>query len=178
MKALSHKQCAHTVLGEICDRDGTWHTGFLPYGQLATLIGTTTADIMRRLQLLKIVEHRDGRHRLTRTAIQKCFGMVFQRYRKGQLVVSQDVILPAGMVNLVANLKATNLPETEIEKLSRAGNSQSSIAARLGCSQQAVSKHLKSLPARLQDWPIVGSWEDADHADKDNQTHNRSVFAV
>ena len=86
-----------------------------------------------------------------------------------------DVILPEGMVHLVTNLAATNLRETEIEKLAQAGISQSSIAVRLGCSQQAVSKHLRSLPPRLQDWPITGSWDDTEHADNDNQVHNLSV---
>jgi hypothetical protein len=178
LKTISNTQCAHPVLGEICDRDGTWHTGFLPYGQLASLIGTTTADLMRRLQALNIVEHLGGRHRLTRTAIRKRFGMVYRKHIKGQPGVCLDVILPGGMVYVVTNLVATNLPETEIEKLVHDGQSQSSIAARLGCTQQAVSKHLRTLPPRLQDWPIAGSWDDTEHADNDNQVHNFSVSAA
>ncbi|KAB2767625.1 winged helix-turn-helix domain-containing protein [Brucella anthropi] len=80
-----------------------------------------------------------------------------------------DVILPEGMVEVVTNLEATNLPETEIEKLRKAGLSQRDIAFRLDLSQQAVSKHLNSLPPRLTDWPIVGTWDEDDEGESDNQ---------
>ncbi|UVV66954.1 winged helix-turn-helix domain-containing protein [Brucella anthropi] len=165
-----NKQCASTLLGEVCDSNGTWHTGFMPYGKLAEMIGTTTADLMRRLRLLGIVEADErGRHKLTRTAIRKCHGEVYWRKPKGSPALQFDVILPEGMVEVVTNLEATNLPETEIEKLRKAGLSQRDIAFRLDLSQQAVSKHLNSLPPRLTDWPIVGTWDEDDEGESDNQ---------
>ncbi|GEM_PF-3217455 len=177
LKELSNTGCVSAILGEICDNAGTWHTGFLPYGKLAELIGTTTADLMRRLKLLGIVEYKAGRHRLTRTAILKRFGMVYRKGRKGDLDMSFDVILPEGMVEVVTHLKATNLPETEIERMNRQGLSQRTIATRIGMTQQAVSKHLKSLPPRLANWPITGTWN-IDEEKEPEQSDNQSVLAA
>ncbi|RLL74177.1 helix-turn-helix domain-containing protein [Ochrobactrum soli] len=178
MKGLSNTACVSNVLGEIYDGAGQWHTGFLPYGQFAGLIGTTTADLMRRLVQLGIVEHTGERHRLTRMAVRKRFGMVIKKHRKGKPDLRFDVILPEGMVHVVTNLKATNLPETPIEKMNRSGMSQRDIASWLGKSQQSVSKHLRSLPPRLKNWPVVGTWDDCSEADNDNRSDNHSATAA
>jgi predicted DNA-binding protein (UPF0251 family) len=75
-----------------------------------------------------------------------------------------DVILPEGMVLLVQKLEITNPQLTEAERLRDQGLSQRAIAARLGISQPAVKKRLASVPPRLSDWPIVGSWDnESDH---------------
>ncbi len=149
----------------------------MPYGKLAETIGTTTADLIRRLKVLGIVEYVNGRHRITQTAIRKRFGRVYQRRRKGGTTLKFDVILPEGMVEVVTNLDATNLPETEIEGMAKQGLSMSDIAMRVGCSKQAIHKHLNSLPPRLTDWPITGTWEDDDDEGQ-SRAVNRSVLAA
>jgi hypothetical protein len=126
------------------------------------MIGTTTADLMRRLKLLGIVEHTGERHRLTAMAIRKCYGTVYQKRHKDQPTLSYDLILPEGMVQIVTNLEATNQMETEDEQLRAAGLSLSEIGNQLGCSKQAVGKRLAKLPPRLTDWPLKGSWKDDD----------------
>lgn len=156
-------QAYHPVLHEIRDQYGVWHTGWLPFGQLADLIGTTTADLMRRLAILGVVEHREGRHRLSAMAKRKSYGMTYRRPAKGDRArLEIDVILPEGMVLVVQNLEATNPPLTEAERLRDQGLSQRAIAARLGISQPAVRKRLEVVPPRLKNWPIVGSWDEED----------------
>ena len=155
------KELCHPVLKEICDQNGVWHTGWLPFGKLAKVVGTTTADLLRRLTILGVVEHRDGRHRLTSMAKRKSYGTVYRRKAKdGKPRLELDVILPEGMVLVATNLEATNLPLTEAERFREQGLSQRDIAARLGISQPAVKKRLDAVPPRLRDWPIVGSWDE------------------
>lgn len=168
----------HPVLHEIRDHAGNWVTGWRTFTGLADLIGTTTADLMRRLAALDVVEMRDGRNRLTTIARQKGYGTT----RRGvagdaKTRVETDVLLPDGMVLVVKNLDATNLPMTETEKLIRTGLSQRDVATRLGISQQAVQKRLRAIPPRLKDWPVLGSWDDRDEADNDN-TDNPSACAA
>lgn len=111
-------------------------------------------------------------------AVRKRYGMVIKKRRKGKPDLRFDVILPEGMVHVVTNLKATNLPETPIEKMNRSGMSQRDIASCLGKSQQSVSKHLRSLPPRLKNWPVVGTWDDGSEADNDNRSDNHSATAA
>lgn len=159
---LSNRAC-HPVLGEIRDHAGNWHTGWLPIGHLADLIGTSTRDLIRRLVLLGVMEHREGRHRLTALAKRKPYGTTVRRRAKGGLPrLETDVILPDGMVLLVQNLEATNLPLTETERLHLEGLSQRAIGARLGITQRAVRKRLADTPPRLKDWPVLGSWNDGE----------------
>lgn len=156
-------QAYHHVLHEIRDQYGVWHTGWLPFGKLAEEVGTTTADLMRRLTILGVVEHREGRHRLTALAKRKSYGMTYRRPAKGDRPrLEIDVILPEGMVLVVQNLQATNLPLTEAERLRDQGSSQRAIAARLGITLRAVQKRLAAVPPRLKNWPIVGSWDEED----------------
>ncbi|MFK0385194.1 hypothetical protein [Agrobacterium sp. NPDC090273] len=151
----------HPVLDEIRDQTGVWHTGWLPFGKLADLIGTTTADLLRRLVILGVVEHREGRHRLTKWAKRKSYGTIYRRKGNGNLPrLEVDVILPQGMVLVVRNLAATNLPLTETERLRNEGLSLRSIAVRQGITLRAVQKRLEAIPPKLQNWPIVGTWED------------------
>jgi len=154
-------QAYHPILHEIRDQFGVWHTGWLPFGKLAEEIGTTTADLMRRLVILGLVEHREGRHRLTAQAKRKSYGMTYRRPAKGNVRrLEIDVILPEGMVLVVQKLEATNLPLTDAERLRDQGLSQRAIAARLGITLRAAQKRLASVPPRLRDWPIVGSWDE------------------
>ncbi len=154
-------QAYHHVLHEIRDQFGVWHTGWLPFGKLADLIGTTTADLVRRLVILGVVEHQEGRHRLTALAKRKSYGITYRRAAKGDVRrLEIDVILPEGMVLVVQNLEATNLPLTDAERLRDQGLSQRATAARLGITLRAAQKRLASVPPRLRDWPIVGSWDD------------------
>jgi len=164
-KELSPRKCFNPVIGEICDDKGEWVTGWLTFGRLADTIGTTTADLVRRLSLLGVLVYRDGRHRLTQTAIRKWYGKVIRKRIKGGPDVRVDVILPEGMVLLVRNLEATNAPETEAELLKRRGLSLSKIALQLGCSKQAVHKRLKESPPRLTNWKVSGSWADRREVD-------------
>lgn len=161
-RTMNDLRCASTVLGEVRDHTGRWHDGTKSYSDFANMIGTTTADLMRRLKLLGIVEHTGERHRLTKAAIRRCYGTVYQKRRKDQPTLFYDLILPDGMVLIVTNLEATNQTETEVEKLRAAGLSLSEIGNQLGCSKQAVGKRLANLPPRLTDWPIKGSWKDDD----------------
>ncbi|WP_376709970.1 hypothetical protein [Pseudochrobactrum lubricantis] len=161
MKLLSNTKCVHPVLGEIRDAEGKWHTGVLTYTAMARLVGTTTQDLIRRCLKLGIVEYKGERHRLTRMARQKCYGRTYkqpQHDRTGAMLCI-DVILPEGMVKIVTNLEATNPDETDVCRLLKKGYSQSRIASLLGCSQQAVSKKIKSRHPHLTNWPILGSWE-------------------
>ena len=154
-------QAYHHVLHEIRDQFGVWHTGWLPFGKLADVIGTTTADLMRRLVILGVVEHREGRHRLTALAKRRGYGTIYRRKAKGENSrLEIDVILPEGMVLVVQNLEATNLPLTDAERLRDQGLSQRATAARLGITLRAAQKRLASVPPRLRDWPIVGSWDE------------------
>ncbi len=177
---LSNRKCVSTVLGEICDDRGQWITGCLTFGRLAETIGTTTADLMRRLVMLRIVEMKDGRHRLTREAIRKQYGTVNRRRGKGKGSpdIRIDLMLPDGMVFVVTNLEATNLAETDAEILRRNGMSLSQIAQQLGCSKQAVHKRLAGRPPRLTNWKIVGSWAERKAANDDNHIVNLSVPAA
>ncbi len=151
----------HSVLQEIRDQNGVWHTGWLPFGKFAALIGTTTADLMRRLVSLGVVEHREGRHRLTAMAKRKSYGVTYRRQAKRGVHRQEiDVILPEGMVLVVQNLEATNLATTDAESLRDQGSSQRAIAMRLGITLRAVQKRLASVPPKLKNWPIVGSWDD------------------
>lgn len=151
----------HPVLHEVRDDAGRWVTGWLPYGQLAALIGTKVNDLMRRLTILGVVERRDGRNRLTAAAKAKNYGMInYRRSEKGRPRLAIDVILPEGMTLLVQNLEATNLPRTEVETMTDDGLSQRVIASRLGITQKAVQKRLAAVPPRLKNWPVLGSWDD------------------
>lgn len=155
----------HPLLHEIRDATGAWHTGWKTFGDFAALLGTTTPDLIRRLALLGIVEMREGRHRLTSWALSIRLGVTYYRPIVGRRSrVAVDVLLPDGMVHVVRNLEATNLPLSEAESLAREGLSQRAIAERLGVSQQAVQKRLRNVPLKLRDWPVVGSWAD----DSDN----------
>lgn len=159
------------VLGEVRDDRGNWHDGCLPFTDLARLIGTTTADLMRRLVMLGVVERQEIRHRLTSTAKRSGYGTTYRcRAKGGKPRLEMDLILPEGMVLVVRNLEATNPPITETERLAEAGLSQRAIAARLGITQQAVHKRLSALPPRLKNWPVLGSWEDREAGDNDNHT--------
>lgn len=149
----------HDTLQEICDSKGVWHTGWLTFGKLADVIGTTTTDLMRRLVALGVLEHDGQRHRLTSWSKGKCYGEVYRKRKADGARLEIDVILPEGMVLLVQNLEQTNLPVTEAESLSEQGLSQRAIATRLGISQPAVKKRLDSIPPRLSNWPVVGSWD-------------------
>lgn len=154
-------QAYHPVLHEVRDHAGNWVTGWLPFGHLAGLIGTTTADLMRRLTVLDVVELIDGRHRLTPLAKRELYGTTLHhRPRPGSPRLKLDVMLPDGMVLLVQNLEATNAPVTEAEKLAGQGFSQRAIAGRLGITLRAVQKRLAAVPPQLKNWPVVGSWED------------------
>lgn len=164
----------HPVLHEIRDQQGYWVTGWCKFSDLADLIGTTTADLMRRLSMLGVVEYREGRHRLTPLAKQKLYGETLRGVDEdsGQRF-TLDVILPDGMVHLVQNLEATNAPVTETERLIDEGLSRKEVARRLDITPKAVRKRLASVPPRLKDWPVLGSWDDADEevgndADNDN----------
>ncbi|TYR33770.1 hypothetical protein FY036_06900 [Mesorhizobium microcysteis] len=156
-------QCVSTTLGEIRDASGAWHTGYLPFAALAVTFNTTTADVLRRLACLGIVQ-RDarGRYGITQDARRLCQGeVIHRRTGRGAPTKRYDVILPSGMVLLARNLEATNEPQTEIEKLhDDVGLSMRAIGQRVGISAEAVSKHLRSRPPRLTDWPVIGSWED------------------
>ncbi len=158
----------HPVLDEIRDENGVWHTGWVPFGKLAEMIGTTSRDLIRRLSILSMVEFRDERHRLTKWARQKSYGMIYRPKNDRVKRLEIDVVLPRGMVFVVSNLEKTNPPLTEAEKLAATGISQRQIAMRLGVSQQAVQKRLANLSPRLKDWPMLGSWDDDDTEDGDN----------
>jgi hypothetical protein len=158
----------HPVLDEIRDENGVWHTGWAPFGKLAQMVGTTTHDLLRRLSILGMVEFRQERHRLTMWARQKSYGMIYRPKSKRVKRLEIDIVLPRGMVFVVTNLERTNLPQTEAEKLAATGLSQRAIAMRLGVSQQAVQKRLATLPPRLKDWPILGSWDDDGTEEGDN----------
>ena len=153
--------CVSAVLREIRDAQGTWHTGYMSFATLAATFGTTTADVIRRLEALGVVERNPrGRVEITKDARRLCHGEVIRRRIEGR-PRRFDVVLPAGMVLLATNLEATNEPPSEIEKLHHeAGLSMRTIALRLGISAKAVSKHLNSRPPRLTNWPILGTWED------------------
>lgn len=171
-------RACHSVLGEIRDDNGRWHTGWLPFGRLAELVGTTTSDVVRRLVLLGVLEHRDGRHRLTALAKQKGYGAIYRRgTANGRPRLEWDVILPEGMVLLVQNLEATNPPLTDAERLLAEGHSLRAIARREGVTLKAVQKRLASIPPRLKDWPVLGTWDDPDMTDNDN-TDDHSVCAA
>lgn len=161
MKLLSNTKCVHPVLGEIRDAEGRWHTGALTFTAMAQLLGTTTQDLIRRCFKLGIVEYKGERHRLTKMAKRKYYGETYRRrkYDGTGKLLCMDVLLPDGMVKIVTNLEATNPDETELCQLLKKGYSQSRIALLLGCSQQAVSKKIKSRPPHLTNWPILGSWK-------------------
>ena len=55
------KDIYHPVLHEIQDHAGNWITGWRTFTSLAELIRTSTADLMRRLTMLGVVEMRDRR---------------------------------------------------------------------------------------------------------------------
>ncbi len=176
----SSSRTYNPIIGEIRDDNGVWHTGWQTFGRLAQLVGTTTTDLMRRLTALGIVEYRDERHRLTPWARQKGYGTVYRRKRRPRPdlpVLAIDVVLPEGMVLLVQNLEATNLPLTETERLRNHGLTFSAMANRLGVSRQAVHKRLNGLPPRLKNWPVVGTWADKAAADNDNSV-NRPASAA
>lgn len=117
--------------------------------------------------MLGVLEHRQGRHRLTGLAVEKGYGAVCRRKAvDGRPRLEWDVILPDGMVLLVRNLETTNLPLTDTEKLAREGLSQRAIARHQGVTQKAVQKRLAAVPPRLSNWPVVGSWKE--EADNDN----------
>jgi hypothetical protein len=177
MNRLASNRAYHPILHEIRDEDGNWVTGWKTYSDLAETVGTTVADLMRRLAILGVVEMRDGRHRLTRTARIAGHGTVHWQKTASGKTIGMDLILPGGMVFLVQNLQATNASLTETERLANAGLSLSAIAARLGISKQAVHKRLIALPPRLKDWPVLGTWAEEGEADNDNSV-NLSVSAA
>ncbi|MEQ1942393.1 hypothetical protein ABMA32_08220 [Mesorhizobium sp. VNQ89] len=158
------------------DDNGRWHTGWLPFGELAELVGTTTSDVVRRLVVLGVLEHRDNRHRLTAVARQKGYGTTW-RFKDGDRRLEWDVILPDGMVLLVQNLEATNLPLTRTEQLYRQGLSLRAIAREEGVTLKAVQKRLDSVPPRLTNWPVLGTWHNPEIADNDNTDDHRVCAA-
>lgn len=158
MKLLSNTKCIHSVLGEIRDADGVWHSGFMGYTSFAARIGTTTSDLMRRLKMLNIVRGAKDRSRPTPYARQKRYMETYYRKRKGQKRLCFDVLLPGGMVHVVSNLEATNLPLTREEQLRNEGRSLSEIALIVGISKQAVHRKLGNIPPRLSNWPVLGAW--------------------
>lgn len=167
----------HPVLHEIRDQQGNWVTGWCKFSDLADLIGTTTADLMRRLSMLGIAEYREGRHRLTPLARQKLHGTTLHGIDEDSgRHFTLDVILPDGMVHLVQNLEATNAPPSETERLIGEGLARKEVARRLNISPKAVRKRLAAIPPQLKDWPVLGRWQDEegnDDADNDNNADPR-----